>query len=112
MTQRNAGNQTDHRGHPNPHRPATPGESIDQALVRMAANARGRGFAITGRDVLGAWLITSPMSHQVPYRTSRSRCDCVGFATHGRCSHLAVLLDHLGELPVVGTEEDASDRAA
>lgn len=90
------------------HCPAVAGETRDQALVRMAHNCRDRAFSVLYRDVTGCWHITSPASPQVPTRTTRTRCECQGFAMHGVCSHQAVLLAHLGEIPI----EQPAARAA
>lgn len=80
------------------HVPGQPGETRDQALVRMARNCRTRSFRVIGQDVTGAFLVTSPLSPQIPVRTTRRWCECLGFQRNGHCTHQAVLLDTLGEL--------------
>jgi hypothetical protein len=46
------------------------------------------------------WFCSSASSPEPHYVTGLS-CDCRGFMGHQRCTHYALLLDHLGWLPEV-----------
>lgn len=74
-----------------------PGETIDEAIVRLAVVARERGITIIVRD--GRYFATSyTQPHKLHFVTLLS-CDCRGFAHHGRCTHHSALLEALGQLP-------------
>jgi len=84
-------------------RPTTPAD-----LHRLAALAQQRGLQLT-QEQETVWFCSSASSPEPHYVTGLS-CDCRGFMEHQRCSHYALLLDHLGWLPEVETEDaPASD---
>src|SRR5215203_7001168 len=84
-------------------RPTTPAD-----LHRLAALAQTRGLQLT-QEHESVWFCSSGSSPEPHYVTGLS-CDCRGFQEHQRCSHYALLLDHLGWLPAVETEDaPASD---
>jgi hypothetical protein len=78
-------------------RPATPAD-----LHRLAALAQARGLRLT-QEQSTVWFCSSVSSPERHYVTGLS-CDCRGFMEHQRCTHYALLLDHLGWLPEI---EDA-----
>ena len=79
-------------------RPTTPAD-----LHRLAAVAQTRGLRLTqGRA--GVWFCSSA-SRPEPHYVTRLSCDCRGFQEHQRCTHYALLLDHLGWLPAMETED-------
>jgi hypothetical protein len=75
-------------------RPTTPAD-----LHRLAARAQARGVRLT-QERPGVWFCSSASGGDPHYTTGLS-CDCRGFMEHQRCSHYALLLDHLGWLPDV-----------
>jgi hypothetical protein len=68
-------------------------------LHRLAALAHQRGLRLT-QEQPTVWFCSSASSPEAHYVTGLS-CDCRGFQEHQRCTHLALLLDHLGWLPEV-----------
>ncbi len=75
-------------------RPTTPAD-----LHRLAALAHTRGLRLT-QESESVWFCSSASSPEPHYVTGLS-CDCRGFQEHQRCTHYALLLDHLGWLPEV-----------
>jgi hypothetical protein len=75
-------------------RPTTPAD-----LHRLAALAHTRGLTLT-ESAPGVWFCSSASTDQPHYVTGVS-CDCRGFMEHQRCTHVALLLSHLGWLPAV-----------
>src|SRR5215210_9304426 len=68
-------------------------------LHSLAALAQARGLRLT-QESESVWFCSSASSPEPHYVTGLS-CDCRGFQEHQRCSHLTLLLDHLGWLPEV-----------
>jgi hypothetical protein len=50
------------------------------------------------------WFCSSARQHGEPHYVTGLSCDCRGFQEHQRCTHLALLLDHLGWLPDIERE--------
>jgi hypothetical protein len=78
-------------------RPTTPAD-----LHRLAALARTRGLRLT-QESESVWFCSSASQHETPHYVTGLSCDCRGFQEHQRCSHFALLLEHLGWLPEVET---------
>jgi hypothetical protein len=83
---------------PRRHRPATAAD-----FHRLADLAHERGLRVFE---LGAnrWFCTSHSNPFALHTVTAYSCDCQGFLAHGRCSHHAALLSHLGWLPEVEPE--------
>ena len=85
-------------------RPTTPAD-----LHRLAALAHVRGLQLT-QEQPTVWFCSSASDPGRRYDLTAYSCTCRGFMEHQRCSHYALLLDHLGWLPEVETEDaPASD---
>ena len=78
-----------------PPRPTSPAD-----LHRLAALAHQRGLRLT-QERETVWFCTSASTPDAPHYVTGLSCDCRGFAEHQRCTHLALLLDHLGWLPAI-----------
>jgi hypothetical protein len=76
-------------------RPTTPAD-----LHRLAALAHTRGLRLT-QESETVWFCSSASQHGDPHYVTGLSCDCRGFMEHQRCTHYALLLDHLGWLPEV-----------
>jgi len=76
-------------------------ETRDQALHRLAAQARERGIQIHVYDLGNAveYYATSITRKGTLHRVTMLSCDCAGFQRHQRCGHFARLLAEVGELP-------------
>jgi hypothetical protein len=74
-------------------RPTTPDD-----LHRLLAVAKGRGLMLTQAEP-GVWFCSSASAPEAPHYVTGVSCDCRGFVEHQRCTHLALLLAHLGWLP-------------
>ena len=76
-------------------RPATAAD-----FHRLAELAHARGLRVFE---LGSnrWFCTSHSNPFALHTVTAYSCDCQGFLAHGRCSHYAALLAHLGWLPEV-----------
>jgi hypothetical protein len=61
-----------------------------------------RGLRLT-QEQPTVWYCSSASRPDPHYVTGLS-CDCRGFQEHQRCTHYALLLDHLGWLPEVECE--------
>src|SRR5215217_5742761 len=79
-------------------RPTTP-----EDLHRLAALAHQRGLRLT-QESESVWFCSSASQHSDPHYVTGLSCDCRGFQEHQRCTHYALLLDHLGWLPAVDAE--------
>jgi hypothetical protein len=81
-----------------------PRPTTAEDLHRLAALAHAREVRLT-QEQPTVWFCSSASSPDPHYVTGLS-CDCRGFQEHQRCSHYALLLEHLGWLPEVlaGTE--------
>jgi hypothetical protein len=82
-------------------RPTTPAD-----LHRLAALAQARGLRLT-QEQPTVWYCSSASQHGEPHYVTGLSCDCRGFQEHQRCSHYALLLEHLGWLPEVEGELSA-----
>jgi hypothetical protein len=76
-------------------RPTTP-----EDVHRLAAVAHTRGLRLT-QESETVWFCSSSRQHSDPHYVTGLSCDCRGFQEHQRCSHHALLLEHLGWLPEV-----------
>ena len=89
----------------------------DEAIRRLAAKARKEGVQLF-RDARDGRYYASSVSRpgKMHYLTGVS-CDCMGFASHGRCKHHSALLLALGwvsegspfepdPITVVGTDDE------
>jgi len=81
-------------------------ETYPEMLIRLAGAASKRGIRIYSYNPTGDYFATSRSQPSSLHRVTRWSCDCEGFRWHGRCTHHAALLEHLGELPL--TPEPAS----
>jgi hypothetical protein len=80
-------------------RPTTPAD-----LHRLADLARARGLRVF-EAAPHHWFATS---HSDPFKlhvVTGFSCDCQGFIACGRCTHHALLLEHLGWLPELPDDE-------
>ena len=81
-------------------------ETRDQAVIRLAVEARRRG--VTVYKVEGskgpAWFSPSRSRPGGVHALTAVSCDCDGFVRWQRCRHLAALLDHLGWLPALSPD--------
>jgi hypothetical protein len=73
-------------------------ETREQALQRLLQVARECGTRIL-RDHEGLYYATSASEPDLLHLVTRDSCSCRGFTAHGRCRHVAALLDYLGQLP-------------
>ena len=78
-------------------------ESHDQALIRLAKQARRLGVQLFRVPVTGEVFATSISRPGELHRLTHHSCDCQGFVRHQRCQHYAKLLDSLDWLPVVAS---------
>ena len=71
---------------------------------RLADLAHARGLRVFE---LGSnrWFCTSHSNPFALHTVTAYSCDCQGFLAHGRCSHYAALLAHLGWLPALEPED-------
>lgn len=85
------------------------GETEAAALHRLAAQARDRGVKIVHNLVTNHHWATSVSRPGKLHAVTLLSCDCLGFVTHGRCTHHAAILDYYCSLPPiepVATEPD------
>lgn len=75
---------------------------------RMLAKAREDGIKVVGHDNRGVYIVTSASEEGLLHRTLPNRCDCKGFEFHGRCKHIAAVIEHIaqttGQVPVFADE--------
>jgi hypothetical protein len=76
-------------------------ESHDEAIVRLAKQARQIGVQLFRVTSSGEMFATSISRPGQLHRLTTISCDCVGFIRHQRCMHYAALLDARGWLPSV-----------
>jgi hypothetical protein len=76
-------------------------ETHDEALVRLAKQARDRGVQLFRVVTTGEVFATSISRPGELHRVTHLSCDCPGFIRHQRCMHYAKLMDSLDWLPVV-----------
>ncbi len=77
-------------------RPSRPTTVAD--YHRLAGLARARGLRLF-EMAPGHWYCSSATDRFHLYPVTGFSCTCRGFVAHQRCSHHALLLDHLGWLP-------------
>jgi len=75
-------------------------ESRDQALHRLAIDARERGITVLRHEPTNEYYVESSSAPGRLHRVTAVSCSCKGFQFRAYCCHLAALLDHLGWLPV------------
>ncbi len=85
-------------------RPSRPTTVED--LHRLAALGRDRGLRVF-EAAPGRWFCSSATDRFRLYPVTGLSCTCQGFLAHQRCSHHALLLDHLGWLPDPAPEPPA-----
>ncbi len=74
------------------------GRQRTEDLIRLADQAEQRGIVIR-MTLDGEMLATSVSNPTLLHRVTRETCDCRGFRCWGRCTHHALLLSQLGEIP-------------
>jgi hypothetical protein len=74
-------------------------ETVDQAVHRLAAEAKRKGVQIFVYPPTGEYYATSTSSPDQLHRVTLMSCDCSGFLRHRRCTHHCALLAELDELP-------------
>ena len=73
-------------------------------LRNAAKRARAAGVRVLCDPALGLHVAQDEPDSPLVYLVERDHCTCGHFAAFGRCPHVALLLDDLGQLP----ELDAS----
>jgi len=81
--------------------PAHAGETEAQALHRLARQAKVRGIKIIQNIVTNAHFTTSSSRPGTLHKVTLYSCDCLGFVTHGRCTHFAAILEYYHSLPPI-----------
>ncbi len=76
-------------------------ETRDEALVRLAKQARDRGVQLFRVVTTGEVFAASISRPGELHRLTHHSCDCEGFIRWQRCCHYAAMLDSLGWLPAV-----------
>jgi hypothetical protein len=76
-----------------------PIESRDEAIRRLAVQARAKHVKILTHAPSNEWFAESLSNSGSLHRITVLSCSCVGFFSHGRCMHHSALLDQLGLLP-------------
>jgi hypothetical protein len=74
-------------------------ETRDEAIHRLAAEAKNKGVQIFLYPRTGEYYATSTSSPDELHRVTLMSCDCPGFLRHQLCTHHAALLAELDELP-------------
>jgi hypothetical protein len=74
-------------------------ETRDEALQRLAAEAKKTGFQIYLYPRTGEYYATSTSSPDELHRVTLMSCDCPGSLRHQQCTHHAALLAEFDELP-------------
>ena len=73
--------------------PAHVGEPEAQALHRLARQAHERGIKLIVNQVTNHHFCTSASNRDKLHAVTLYSCDCRAFITHGRCMHLALVLE-------------------
>lgn len=81
--------------------PARAGETEAQALHRLARQAYERGIKLIVNQVTNHHFCTSASNRHKLHAVTLYSCDCRGFITHGRCMHLALVLEAYHSLPPI-----------
>jgi hypothetical protein len=84
-------------------RPRQPRPTTAEDLHRLAALAHARGLRLT-QERETVWFCSSASTPGDAHYVTGLSCDCRGFQEHQRCSHYALLHEHLGWLPDVERE--------
>jgi hypothetical protein len=79
-------------------------ESRDEAICRLAAEAKRKGIQIFVYPMTNEHFATSSSNPEQLHRVTLLSCDCAGFFSHGRCTHHSALLEFIGELPEIEPE--------
>lgn len=79
-------------------RTTTAPESREDALMRLATQARASGVKLYMDQVDGRFYASSRSQPGALHRLTGFSCTCQGFIRHSRCSHLAALHSALGWL--------------
>jgi hypothetical protein len=75
-------------------------ESREDALIRLADQARATGIKLYQDRADGRFYASSRSQPGAFHRLTGFSCSCQGFIRHGRCSHLAALHSALGWLDI------------
>ncbi|MFL5760592.1 MAG: hypothetical protein ACJ789_12765 [Thermomicrobiales bacterium] len=74
-------------------------ETVDEAIHRLASEAKRKGVQIFLYPRTGEYYATSTSSPDELHRVTLISCDCPAFTRHQRRTHHAALLAELDELP-------------
>jgi hypothetical protein len=74
-------------------------ETVDQAVHRLAKEARAKGVQVFVYPHTGEHYATSASNPGELHRVTLLSCDCPGFIRHQRCTHHSALLAEVGQLP-------------
>ena len=80
---------------------STPIESEAAALHRLVDVAKARGIKIIQNLVTNHHWATSASRPSTLHAVTLLSCDCLGFVTHGRCTHYAAILAYYCSLPPI-----------
>lgn len=80
-------------------------ESREEALMRLATQARATGVRLYMDKVDGRFYASSRSQPGALHRLTGFSCTCPGFVRHSRCAHLAALHSALGWLEDDSTPE-------
>ena len=86
-------------------------ETEAQALHRLAAQAHRLGVKLIINHVTNAHFCTSASRPGALHKVTLYSCDCTGFVRHGRCMHLALVLEHYHSLPPIEPDPDGGGAA-
>jgi hypothetical protein len=75
-------------------------ESREDALMRLATQAKASGVKLYMDKVDGRFYASSRSQPGALHRLTGFSCTCQGFIRHGRCGHLAALHSALGWINV------------
>ena len=81
-------------------------ETHDQAVVRLAEQARGAGVRVLVYPQTNEHFAESASHPGELHRLTMVSCDCPGFLRHRRCRHNAALLALYGNLPPLDPEPE------
>lgn len=91
--------------------PAHVGETEAQALHRLARQAHERGIKLIVNQVTNHHFCTSASNRDKLHAVTLYSCDCRGFVAHGRCMHLALVLEAYHSLPPIEPAPDGGGAA-